>query len=303
MEEFEKPQSFTEFGFVIIKGLLSPREVEKLRLFIQAKLAFHGHDRKMNSYQTFLYPELYLLQFEERAVKMLKTVLGENLCYYPDLHVHHNMFGHPGWHMDSNSEGHAKYLQSSDYKFAKCGIYLQDNTLDWGGGIKLLPKGHKLSIMTGVPRIDLRLRRFLDYCSVNYSFPIKPLNVDTKAGDMLIFDSRLLHASTLPKRMAELKRVNGNQLLGIPQESEKIVVYWDASNSNMKNDFLKNATKRALKEERGGDTFFTGWTKYYFPDDFPEDYIAKTREYDVEIGCWDRQKCQEMKLQFEEKMS
>ena len=94
-----------------------------------------------------------------------------------------------------------------------------------------------------------------------------------------------------------------NQLSGIPKESEKIVVYWDASNSNMKNNFLNNAIKRAQKEERGGDTFSTGWTKYYFPDDFPEDYIAKAKEYDVEIGCWGRQKCQEMKIQFEEKMS
>ena len=168
MEKFEKPESFTEFGFVIIKDLLSPHEVEKLRLFIQEKLAFHGHERKMNPYQVFLYPELYLLQFKERAVKMLKTVLGEKLCCYPDLVVHHNMFGYPGWHTDSNSEGYAKYLQAPDYKFAKCGIFLQDNTLGWGGGIKLLPKGHKLSIVTGEPRIDLRLRRFLDYCSVNY---------------------------------------------------------------------------------------------------------------------------------------
>ena len=34
MEEFEKPGSFPENGFVIIRDLLSPQRVEKLRVFI-----------------------------------------------------------------------------------------------------------------------------------------------------------------------------------------------------------------------------------------------------------------------------
>tara|TARA_Y100001934_G_scaffold112256_1_gene137347 strand:- start:464 stop:637 length:174 start_codon:yes stop_codon:yes gene_type:complete len=56
-------------------------------------------------------------------------------------------------------------------------------------------------------------------------------------------------------------------------------------------------------EEKGSEIIFTGSTKYYFPDDFPEDYIVRAREYGIEIGCLNKQKCQEMKLQFEEKMS
>jgi hypothetical protein len=303
MKKFEKAESFTEFGFVIVRGLLSPHAVKELRSFIQEKMALHGHKKMMFSYQAYKYPELYLLQFEKRAVEMLKQVLGENLCYYPDLSVQYNMFGYPGWHTDSNSEGYAKYLQAQDYKFAKCGIYLQDDTLDWGGGIRLLPKGHKLSLLTGKPKIDLRIRRFLDFCSTKYSFPIKPLSVDTKAGDMLIFDSRLLHASTLPKKIDNLKKVPGeNQFLGIPKEHEKIVAYWDASNTKMKNDFLKNATKRSKMEECGSGLFFSGWIQHYFPDDFPSDLVAKAREFGVDIGCLDKQKCQEMRLQFEGKM-
>jgi hypothetical protein len=304
MDEFEKPESFKENGFVIIRGLLNPHAVERIRSFVQEKMALHGHKMCMNSHETYQYSELYLLQFEERAVNMLKQVLGENLCYYPDLHVQHNMFGYPGWHTDSNSEGYAKYLQVPDYKFAKCGIYLQDDTLDWGGGIKLLPKGHKFSVMTGEPRIDLRVRRLLDFCSVNYSFPIKPLSVDTKAGDMLIFDSRLLHASTIPQKVGDLKKKSGkNHIQGLSKEHEKIVVYWDASNGLMKSDFLKNAIKRAKREEKGSELFYTGWTKHYFPDDFSDDFIARAREFGIEIGCLGKQKCQEMKLQFEEKFS
>lgn len=305
MEEFEKPGSFAKFGFVIIRGLLSPQEVEKLREFIQEKIPLHGQKKCMSSYDTYQYSELYLLQFEERAVNMLKQVLGENLCYYPDLHVQHNMFGYPwGWHTDANSEGYAKYLQDPDYKMAKCGIYLQNNTVEWGGGIELLPKGHKLSVMTGVPRIDLKIRRFLDFCSTKFSFPIKPLRVDTKAGDMLIFDTRLLHASTLPQKIDELKRVPGdNQFLGIPREHEKIVVYWDASNSKMKKDFLEHAVKRAEIEESGSALFFSSWTRNYFPDDFSEDFIARAKKRGVEIGCGGKQKCREIRLQFEKKMN
>lgn len=303
MLKYEKAESFSEFGFVIVKGLLSPQEVERLRLFIREKITLYGNKKRMNSYEAHQHPELYLLQFKERAVKMLQQVLGEDLCYYPNLSVQHNMFGNPGWHTDSNSEGYAKYLQAPDYKFAKCGIFLQDNTEDWGGGVKVLPKGHKLSILTGEPRIDFRVRRFLDFCSINYSFPIKPMTVDTNAGDLLIFDSRLLHASTLPQKNAELNTVDGNQLIGIPSKNEKIVVYWDTSNSKMKGDYLKNAVKRSKREKKGSEIIFTGFTQHYFPDDFPEDYTGRAREYGIEIGCLNKQKCQEMKFQFEKVMN
>ena len=34
------------------------------------------------------------------------------------------------------------YIKDPSYRFTKCGIYLQDNTEEWGGGIDILPGSH-----------------------------------------------------------------------------------------------------------------------------------------------------------------
>jgi hypothetical protein len=136
--------------------------------------------------------------------------------------------------------------------------------------------------------------------SINYSFPLKPLRVDTKAGDMVFFDSRLPHASTPPENISKMKISAGGHIKEIPEENSKMVLYWNASNMEMKGDFLENAAKRAEKEGKGDELFFMAMVKYHFPDDFPDDLVIKAKEYGVEIACWDKQRCQEMKQRLEE---
>ena len=101
MKSFEVPENFYEQGFVIIRNVLSSNEIGDLRSFIQNKLAVHDNPRTLSPSNTYLYPELYLLPFQEKVVKSLKQILGEQLCYFPNLSIQHSTFGNPGWHTDA----------------------------------------------------------------------------------------------------------------------------------------------------------------------------------------------------------
>ena len=105
----------------------------------------------------------------------------------PDFQIHRNLFG--TWHVDSGAEKSAPYLHRKDYKFVKCGIYLQDNSKEWGGGIQLVPKSHLFPIKTQIRKLDHKIKSIRDKFSLKNNI----LDVPIKAGDFLAFDSRLLH--------------------------------------------------------------------------------------------------------------
>ena len=75
--------------------------------------------------------------------------LGPELWYQHDWDVQRNSYGlkgwkrHSGWHMDAGSETGNDYLRAADYRFVKCGIFLQDFDNGWGGGIRIKPKSHR----------------------------------------------------------------------------------------------------------------------------------------------------------------
>jgi hypothetical protein len=299
----EDPKNFKELGFVIVRSLLSSDEVESLRSFIQDKLALHGNKRFIYCHQAYQYPELYLLPFKEKVVTTAKHILGEDLCYYPDMVVQYNSFGNPGWHTDAGSEGYASYLLGPDYRFVKCGIYLQNNTLDLGGGIFAVPKAHKFPVRTGNPRVDFFFKKLMEKLSIRFSFPLKPVRVDTKAGDLLIFDSRLPHAPTCPKNIHELKMDAKSYVTGIPKENGKMVIYWDASNKKMKDDYLENIKRKAKSEKEGDECHFSAQAKHYFPSDFADDFKSKARECGIEIGCFDKYQSEQFKKIFKQKMT
>ena len=75
-----------------------------------------------------------------------------------------------------------------------------------------------------------------------------------KAGDFCFFDSRLLHSSAPPswENIKELATIGKPEISGfwqdIPKECTKYVIYWDACNAAMVDDFLRNSVKRAQSE-------------------------------------------------------
>ena len=295
IKDYESLDSYESNGFVIIRGVLSRTEVKELREFLLEKSELHGNKRRLLPGQTLLYPEIYRIQFRDKVIENLKSIIGPGLCYLPELHVQVNMFGFPGWHTDSASEMPAGYLLDDNYKFAKCGIFFQDNTSEWGGGIMVQPRGHKFPLKTKINKLDFFFKRlsnklFRDSCKIN---------VGTQAGDMVIFDSRLPHASTVPGNMKGLSIGPCDTIKGISKEFYKYVIYWNSADIQMSANYLKSGgQEKAIMQEHpkmGGDLFLADSRSRHFPEDYPDEYVNLTIKHSVKIASLSQKKCLEYK--------
>jgi hypothetical protein len=241
--------------------------------------------------------------FKERVVNSLRAALGPELCYQHDLDVQRNSFGligsklYTGWHMDAGSETGNDYLRAADYRFAKCGIFLQDFDNDWGGGIRVKPKSHRgLFEPNGFKRRLFFCRRALNRIALMLRMDVDTFEVPTYAGDLCFFDSRLLHASIPPSR-ENIKSIGYDRKPEIrlfwpdvPQEHTKYVIYWDACNAAMVDDFLRNSVKRAQSEPDGmteqvlRPVVYTRVLSLRYPDDYPKAFVAAATERNVAVA-------------------
>lgn len=297
-------QAFRDFGIVIVRNAVGPDEVRALRAELDA--AFTGDHRRASVLcpaEVLMHTAVWSAMFKSRIVGALHAALGPELCYHPDLQVTRNSYGlsgwkrHTGWHMDSGSEGANAYLRAPDYRFAKCGIFLQDFDNGWGGGIRIKPKSHR----GHAERNRLRRRLFFVRRALNRAASLVRLDFDTQlvpvhAGDFCFFDSRLLHSS-VPPSWENIKRIAYDrtpEVQGlwhdIPPEHTKYVIYWDASNAAMVADFLRNSVQRAGREPPGmveqasRTAMFTRFLALRFPDDFPADFVSAARERQIDVA-------------------
>jgi hypothetical protein len=222
--------------------------------------------------------------FNPNLVAELKQALGEDLYYISDPHIQATMFGvdddmRASWHVDSFSEGHATYLRSHHYRFARVGVYFQANTECDGGGISVLPRSHKFPVRTGLGGIDFRIK---DFVQRSLARPCGRMLL-TRAGDAVFFHSRLYHASTLPRGL-DGAHVQGDLIIGGRARPSKYVLYWNACNVAMVRDFLRNAELRSSREKLGGVLFFTDYLRYSPSQGLPPCYVGAAHAAGVGIA-------------------
>lgn len=277
---FESPDSFSRNGVGILRQALSPEEVEMVRRLALKRIHDQRDPLQLYPRHIFAEPEFRLIALKARIVSALRASLGDPLTYIPSMTLHYNQFGH-GWHTDSGSEAQQPYLQSSNYRFAKCGVYFQDNTEEWGGGIMITPGGHRYPIRSPFTVLNRKIKTTLNRLQAK----LGSVTVDIRAGDMVFFDSRLPHKSTFPSRLPEDSAgFVGNE---IQDEHAKLILYWDACNGDMAQDFMENSVKRAREiraELDGSQVFFSDYVRYHFPDNYPEDFVSAATGLNVRIA-------------------
>lgn len=297
-------QAFRIFGIVVVRDALDPGEVRQIRAELDRAFASEQlrDDSVMYPTELLVHPLVWSTMFKSRIVRALHAALGPELCYHQDLQVARNSYGqsgwkqYTGWHMDSGSEGAHAYLRAADYRFAKCGIFLQNFDNGWGGGIRIKPKSHRgHAEPEGLRRRLFFFRRALNRASSIVRLDFDTLHVPVRAGDLCFFDSRLLHSS-VPPSWENIKRIGYDRTpdiqgfwRDIPPEHTKYVIYWDASNAAMVADFLRNSVQRAkreppnMMEQRSRPAMFTRILALRFPEDFPADFIRVANERRVGI--------------------
>jgi len=138
---YEGPESYNRYGFSIVRQVLSPQDVQQTRALLDHfyKKSPNLDPRMLYSDQLLEHSPLVKCIFQKRVVEGLKQCLTNHLVFMPDFVVLRNAYGLPGWHTDCGSESGSAYLYNPDYKFAKCGIFLQDYDNGWGGGVYVKP--------------------------------------------------------------------------------------------------------------------------------------------------------------------
>lgn len=264
-------------GFLLLPRVLTPNEVADMRALLDAEFQRLGATDYLFFSETVQLSAIWKVMFHPSVVGACKAVLGDDFTVIPNINVQRNQFGDPtDSHRDCDSESRMPYLTSPDYRFFKCGVYLQDNSREWGGGILITPGKHHFPLRTGYPRVDFRLKLARDYVAIK----LGERWLDIKAGDVVMFDSRLPHASAFPSRYSLEQRVNYVRLHVLPRERTKYVVYWDACSTRpYALGFMKNSARRAAAE-----ITFCNYVRLRYPDDYPPEYLRAASNVGANIA-------------------
>ena len=296
---YTKENSFEKNGFILIPNILDKNTINSIRSIINDKISVSKKEKKMLVFSDIfgnddLLDFLTEVQFNKKIVTTLNQIFNNDFYYVNDLQIQCNMFGIKtgGWHTDSNSEVSLQsgmYLHSPSYSFGKVGVYLQDNTVDFGGAIDVIPKSHKIYKY-------FKGNKFLQYFYARLAAKVLrcrdgvgKLTVPIKAGDAVFFDSRLMHRSSPPhsikSKMSELEMSAGRVPYSkIKPENAKYALYWEVGDKDNSLRFLRNSCKRAMEEEilcmdNEKEPYYTDYLRYSYPSDYLDKYKKNVNKF------------------------
>lgn len=253
-------KEFYEKGYAVIP-LLDKYKVSSLRNKI---LAQFEPGRSGELYMDFYLKEMgdYPFFFQEKLTATIKAIFP-SVIHIPDLNIQVNRIDQfspqKGWHVDCNFEDRQNlpYLAEPDYHFLKVGIYLQDDTQEFGGGIDVQTGSHRLFEGINKNWIKKIWKKFRMSIAQYYPYIRLPI----KAGDAVLFDSRLIHRSSACE-------IPTNK---IAKENTQVVMYWDvAGDQAIAEKFYYSLITRVFNPglPEAAKIFWGNMLAVDFPDDF-----------------------------------
>jgi len=294
MDNLVKRQ-FKKYGYVILDNVIDSDSVQALRSIIEDKSKISSSERMLTIGDIVTCKELLILQFNTAIVDAVHKIF-ENPTYINDLQIQVNIFGNmgktKGFHLDCGSELsdlRNNYLNKPDYRFAKIGIFFQNNDKQYGGGIDVVPYCHNIflfcrslffsrkilnTILRIVPKVRLHKRARI------------------RSGSVVIFDSRLPHRSSVPHSFIDSYKPDGGRS-NLPKEHSKYVMYWNVCDQEYVSAFLSNSKKRAVADCSPLDEYFAEYLSYGYPVSYPEWYEDEVNRSQIKIA-WLPKKEQEL---------
>jgi hypothetical protein len=257
----KQKDQYSRDGYLLVPNILTAEQVRWLRGFFRPKFDAPGPPPDSDHWLVDIfgrYPEVRWLCFHEPTLKVLHSLFGDDIVLLPEGTAHFNYFG--DWHKDTGSFDRAGLLFFKEKNFLQWTIayYLQDNTLEYGGGLDVEPGSHReaddpfikpppfrrRSILERIwHQLDRRARRQYwqarnAYCEAPFyePDPRKVVSVPSLAGDMVIFDPRVNHHATPARGLTPEKDKLGFKWMRrglLPFEREKLAIYssWSRDNS------------------------------------------------------------------------
>jgi len=223
---------FGRDGFLHLKSVFSPAEIARLRASVEAIFDrespyagdVNGDPTKFSLRINFCarYPELRWIMMHPGLLAPLRTLLGDDFVFLPEMAAH--ACGYGNWHKDTSSQerdGHLFHWEG-DFRMIQVAIYLQDNT-DAGGGLTVMPGSHLKRDALIAPHPLARARNI----ARRLTRPVLPkrivdpgsYQIPSRTGDLVMFHFRLDHKATTPR------------LLRRPPE-RKLVLFFACSANN-----------------------------------------------------------------------
>jgi len=176
-----------EDGYILVRDVLPAGQVERIRRSCDSYLLPDADAENEIEATTLLQmPEMSFL-FEERIIKALTGWLSGTLAYYPNYVARLNR--HTDWHVDNGFSPKylpdGSHLYDPQFRHVQCVVYLQDNLPGPGGGLDVRPGSHQWAATGRFPHDDVLMRTYPDVVSV-----------PSRAGDLIVFDGRLMHRGT-----------------------------------------------------------------------------------------------------------
>lgn len=218
-------EDFDRDGYAIVRDVFTTPQILRLRAdlleIFDAPVAFAGDRARAKNAAglrmelTARYPQLRWLLVHPPLLAAIRSLLGDDFIYLPEMSAHDSGYG--GWHKDTTSQetaGHT-FQWESGFRMLEAAIYLQENHPLYAGGLDVVPGSHKRhDWFIGRRSLRERVQRGITLATKRRALPTRP-------GDLLLFDFRLDHRATQPA-----------PLLDVPASHRKLAVFFACSANN-----------------------------------------------------------------------
>jgi hypothetical protein len=255
LSQKQKDQYFRD-GYLLVPNILTAGQTSWLRAFLRTKFDAPGPPPDTDQWLVDIfgrYPQVRWLCFHEPTLNVVRSLFGEEIVLLPESSAHFNYFG--CWHKDTGALERAGILLSKEKDFLQwvLAYYLQENTMEYGGGLDVEPRSHHERddpFIQPPPfrtrSIAERIRHQLDrracraYWQARQQYektpfyepdPRRVISIPSLPGDMVIFDVRINHRGTPPQGITPESGWIRRGVL--PWRHEKLVLYsgWSRNNS------------------------------------------------------------------------
>ena len=215
----EDVDRFDREGYLLIKNVFDAATIAGLRKLFLA--ALQRENSRLLVDAVVKYPAMREALDNPRLLDALRALLGTPFVALPVSSVDHNRFGQ--FHKDTTGtemDGRT-FHKDKDYRIIVVAIYLQDNN-EYGGGLTLVPgthtqddpyvallnRKHAIREKTNRSLVRRTLKKLSRGRLFSWQAPLLTevpgaIDVPTKAGDVLIWDMRIVHRATPQKIKGE----------------------------------------------------------------------------------------------------
>jgi hypothetical protein len=187
---------FWQRGYVIVRRLFEPSEIETLRaesVRAMAELQRRGltitdqgpeGTASYGQCDVLSIPEVRHVLLDPRLVGVMRELLGDRPAYFGESVLRIGKHGGRAWHRDNvdriKRRGGPDWQAS--YRILRCGVYMQDQA-SYSGGLALRPRSNQPGLRA----------------------PSMPVLVDAVPGDLIVWDLRTVHCGEVIRLRAAPK--------------------------------------------------------------------------------------------------